>query len=220
MDWATRSASVRPIGQQNTAICRYFKRCERRHSNPRPPRISARGAVGASPSARSPMVALSYWRTGCRVLGKVLGELTCRLAKPLVKPNSGHKSAEIAPRRSPVRVRLAALETAANQRFSCWESARPHPGAGTSDALRCTRNQHLTRRTRPPEAVVGSKMLGAILDRDHALVPASPPRLRSRSRGAEGALAASVRAPTGRHLIDGRRTCELRCDRPVIALRA
>jgi hypothetical protein len=53
------------------------------------------------------MVALSYWRTGCRVLGKVLGELTRRLGKPLVKPNPGPESAEIAPRRSPVRVRLA-----------------------------------------------------------------------------------------------------------------
>jgi hypothetical protein len=51
--------------------------------------------------------ALSYWRTGCRVLGKVLGEPTGWLGNPLVKPNSGHASAEIAPRRSPVRVRLA-----------------------------------------------------------------------------------------------------------------
>jgi hypothetical protein len=50
---------------------------------------------------------LSYWRTGCRVLGKVLGEPTRRLGNPLVKPNSGAESAEIAPRRSPVRVRLA-----------------------------------------------------------------------------------------------------------------
>jgi hypothetical protein len=50
---------------------------------------------------------LSYWRTGCRLLGKVLGELTRRLGKQLVKPDSGEGSAEIAPRRSPVRVRLA-----------------------------------------------------------------------------------------------------------------
>jgi hypothetical protein len=50
---------------------------------------------------------LSYWRTGCRVLGKVLEELTRRLGKPLVKPNSAQESADIAPRRSPVRVRLA-----------------------------------------------------------------------------------------------------------------
>jgi hypothetical protein len=51
--------------------------------------------------------ALFYWRTGCRLLGKVLGELTRRLAEQLVKPNSGQESAEIAPTRSPVRVRLA-----------------------------------------------------------------------------------------------------------------
>jgi hypothetical protein len=44
---------------------------------------------------------------GLRLLGKVLGELTRRLAKQVVKPNSGQESAEIAPRRSPVRVRLA-----------------------------------------------------------------------------------------------------------------
>jgi hypothetical protein len=50
-------------------------------------------------SVRSvPLGPLSYWRTGCRVLGRVLGELTGRLGKPPVKPNSGQKSAEIAPR--------------------------------------------------------------------------------------------------------------------------
>jgi hypothetical protein len=51
--------------------------------------------------------ALSYWRTGCGLLGKVLGEPTRRLGKRLVKLNSGQASAEIAARRSPVRVRLA-----------------------------------------------------------------------------------------------------------------
>ena len=66
------------------------------------------GDFGTSPRRFHPSArALSYWRTGCRVLGKVLGEITRRLEKPLVKPNSGQESAEIAPRRSPVRVRLA-----------------------------------------------------------------------------------------------------------------
>jgi hypothetical protein len=36
-----------------------------------------------------------------------LGESVVRLGKQLVKPNSGQESPEIAPRRSPVRVRLA-----------------------------------------------------------------------------------------------------------------
>jgi hypothetical protein len=40
-------------------------------------------------------------------LGKVLGDLTRGRGKPLVKPHSGREGAEIAPRRSPVRVRLA-----------------------------------------------------------------------------------------------------------------
>jgi hypothetical protein len=62
------------------------------------------GDVGTSPRRFHPSArALSYWRTGCRVLG----EITRRLEKPLVKPNSGQESAEMAPRRSPVRVRLA-----------------------------------------------------------------------------------------------------------------
>jgi hypothetical protein len=53
------------------------------------------------------VVGVVLLENGYRVLGKVLGELTGRLGKPLVKLNSGEKSAEIAPRRSPVRVRLA-----------------------------------------------------------------------------------------------------------------
>jgi hypothetical protein len=50
-------------------------------------------------------------------LGKVLGELTRRLGKPLVKPNSGQEGAEIAPRRSPVRVRLAPWRRLAKRAF-------------------------------------------------------------------------------------------------------
>ena len=40
-----------------------------------------------------------------------MGELAGSLGKPLVKPISGQKSAKIAPRRSPVRVRLAPLRS-------------------------------------------------------------------------------------------------------------
>ena len=78
-----------------------------------------RGDVGTSPRRFHPSArALSYWRTGRRVLGKVLGEITRRLEKPLVKPNSGQESAEIAPRRSPVRVRLApSVKTPAHARI-------------------------------------------------------------------------------------------------------
>jgi hypothetical protein len=72
------------------------------------------------------------------VLGKVLGELTLRLGKPLVKPNSGQESAEIAPRRSPVRVRLAPSKPPEIGGFLVGESACFGPGARCSDALRCT----------------------------------------------------------------------------------
>jgi hypothetical protein len=74
---------------------------------------------GCSP--REQHRALCDWRSGCRLLGKVLEESTRRLGKPLVKPNSCPASAEIAPRRSPVRVRLApSRKDPANWPFRPW----------------------------------------------------------------------------------------------------
>jgi hypothetical protein len=86
-------------------------------------------------SSRSRRQALSCWRTGARLLGKVLGELTRRLGKPLIRPNSGPESAEIAPRRSPVRVRLVPLETAANRGFLV---GRERMTTSRRSDLRCT----------------------------------------------------------------------------------
>jgi hypothetical protein len=102
---APRQGKVRPGRSVRLRPCRRSGTCKG-SAGPEP---AASGVIGGR-SGRplgSQWWALSYWRTSCRVLGKVLGELTRRLGKPLVKPNSAQTSAEIAPRRSPVRVRLA-----------------------------------------------------------------------------------------------------------------
>jgi hypothetical protein len=63
-----------------------------------------RGLLTGTPIGGVNAIAAVAWSlgiAGARLLGKVLGELTRRLGKPLIRPNSGPESAEIAPRRSP-----------------------------------------------------------------------------------------------------------------------
>jgi integrase len=75
------------------------------------------------PLPRPRRQALSYWRTGCRLLGKLLGHSFCGARNRLTKPDFGLESAEIAPRRSPVRVRLAPSKPPQIGGFLLGESA-------------------------------------------------------------------------------------------------
>jgi hypothetical protein len=117
------------------------------------PRASPRLDKPAFRALRPSAAGVSYWRTGCRVLGKVLGELTCRLGKPLVKPNSGQQSAEIAPRRSPVRVRLAPSKPPQIGGFPVGEERlAKHPGARSTRCTHVPRDtpKHGDRKREPP----------------------------------------------------------------------
>ena len=102
----------------------------------------------ASATLRAPCsnrYALSQWRTGCRLLGKLLGDLTRGRGKPLVKPHSGREGAEIAPRRSPVRVRLAPSKPPEIGGFPVGEERlAKHPGARST---RCTQVPEMHRNT-------------------------------------------------------------------------
>src|SRR6266508_5888625 len=75
MNW--RPAVPAPGRTTTRLICRDFY-----GSDGTRPRGLRRDRPAFRSPARVPMVALSYWRTGCRVLGKVLGELTRRVGKP------------------------------------------------------------------------------------------------------------------------------------------
>jgi hypothetical protein len=100
-----------------------------------------RGSKRLQPAISARGQALSHRRTSCRLLGKLLGESSSGARNRLTKPYFGPESAEIAPRRSPVRVRLAPLETAGNRRFFFEErlsrSRRSVPQMD-SGAPRCT----------------------------------------------------------------------------------
>ena len=63
--------------------------------------VATHGPVAACSSS------LSYWRTAAKLLGKVLGARSPRARNGSAKPDPVESAAGIAPRRSPVRVRLA-----------------------------------------------------------------------------------------------------------------
>jgi len=64
---------------------------------------------------------LSQWRTDSRLLGKVLGAASTLGEKGSTMRFPATSGAWIAPRRSPVRVRLAPRKLPANRSFSCGE---------------------------------------------------------------------------------------------------
>jgi class 3 adenylate cyclase len=75
--------------------------------------------------------ALSYWQTSRRVLGKMLGRASGCTGNGLSLPLQGIRSDWIAPRRSPVRVRLAPLKPP-QLGFSCCMFRQRH---GASECM-------------------------------------------------------------------------------------